>query len=169
MTRRALMLAVLFALGLAGAADAQDRIVYVVRHAERADVTGKSMIGPDDPPLSKAGEQRAQRLAEVLRSAGIRHIFTTEFQRTRQTAAPLASAAAVKPVMAAAKDTAALVSAIKAVNEPTLVVGHSNTVPEIVKQLGVAEPITLGEQDYDNLFVVIRHPSGPATLLRLHF
>jgi phosphohistidine phosphatase SixA len=105
----------------------------------------------------------------MLRSAGITHIFTTEFQRTRQTAAPLAEALKISPVMAAAKDTAALVRAVTAARGPALVVGHSNTVPEILSGLGVKEKITIAEQDYGNLFVVVRHGSGPPTLLHLRF
>lgn len=152
----------------AAVAAAQDSVIYLVRHAERSDTPTQTMMG-SDPPLSKAGHERAQRLASVLRSAGIKHIFTTEFQRTRQTAAPLAAALKIQPVMAPAKDVQTLVTELKQAKEPTLVVAHSNTLPEILKGLGVSQPVTIGEDEYDNLFVVVRHGSAPPTLVRLRF
>ena len=157
---------------LAQAASAQQTI-FVVRHAERSDGAGMAAPThsaiPDDPPLSDAGKARAARLATMLRSAGITHVFTTEFKRTRQTAEPLATAQKLKPVMAPAKDVDALVAAIRRTKGTILVVGHSNTVPEVLKKLGVKEEIKIGEQEYDDLFVVVRNASGVATLVRLRY
>ena len=164
-------LAVAFALLYAQAAAAQQTI-FVVRHAERADnapmASSKSAI-PNDVPLSEAGKARAAHLAAVLRSAGITHVFTTEFKRTRETAEPFATAQHVKPMMAPAKDVDALVAAISAAKGASLVVGHSNTVPDILRKLGVKETIKIDESEYDNLFVVVRSASGAATLIRLRY
>lgn len=168
----ATLLTALLTLSLAGAiaspATAADSVVYVVRHAERADASASSSMA-NDPPLSAAGAARAERLASLLRSAGIERIIVTEYQRTRQTAMPLATQLKIEPVMASAKDSAHIADVLKTAGGSALVVGHSNTVPEILKLLGVVEPITIAEADYDNLFVVIRHPDGTAMLLRLHF
>jgi phosphohistidine phosphatase SixA len=151
---------------------AAQQVIFVVRHAERADnatmAASKSAI-PNDVPLSDAGKARAVHLAAMLRSAGITHVFTTEFKRTRETAEPLATAQHIKPVMAPANDVDALVAGIKATRGASLVVGHSDTVPEILKKLGVKEPIMIGEQEYDNLFVVIRNAAGTITLVRLRY
>jgi hypothetical protein len=49
------------------------------------------------------------------------------------------------------------------------VVGHANTLPDVIKALGVAEPVAIGDNDYDNLFIVVRAPSGKATLIRLKY
>ena len=156
---------------LAAVASAQQTI-FVVRHAERADnapmASSKSAI-PNDVPLSEAGKARAAHLAAVLRSAGITHVFTTEFKRTRETAEPFAAAQHLKPVMAPAKDVDALVAAVKAAKGASLVVGHSNTVPDVLKGLGVKETIKIDEPDYDNLFVVVRSAAGTATLVRLRY
>jgi broad specificity phosphatase PhoE len=86
---------VLLVAGSANAAGQQ--VVFMVRHAERAASPAPAppaghmsmTAAADDPPLSPAGQERAARLAAMLRSSDIRHIFTTEFLRTRQTAAPL--------------------------------------------------------------------------------
>ena len=59
------------------------RTVVVVRHADKIDDT-------DDAVLSPTGEDQAKRLAHVLKDVGIRAIYTTQFKRTIQTAAPLA-------------------------------------------------------------------------------
>ena len=162
----------LVSLLLAQAASAQ-QTVFVVRHGERADGGGNMSAShagiPNDPPLSDAGRVRAARLAAMLRSSGITKVFTTEYARTRQTAEPLATAQHLKPVMAPAKDVDALVGAIRATKGAILVVGHSNTIPELLKKLGVREEVTIDEQEYDALFVVVRTASGAATLVRLRY
>lgn len=141
--------------------------IFVVRHAERADAgTAGATMMANDPELSAAGRARAQSLAAALKDAKIAAIYTTEYKRTRQTAEPLAGALGIEVTVVPARDLAALVGKLKGGGN-ALVVGHSNTVGPIIEQLGVAEPVTLGDEDYDNLFVVVRGEK-PA-LVRLHF
>ena len=64
------------------------RLIFVVRHAERADA---GMTAQTDPPLSAIGEARSSKLAGMLADAGVKDIFVTEFKRTQDTAKPLAS------------------------------------------------------------------------------
>jgi hypothetical protein len=67
-------------------------------------------------------------------------------------------------------DTAGLVAKIKsAAKGGVLVVGHSNTVPEILRALGVTETVTLGDGDFGDLFVVTLRPDGAATMERRRF
>ncbi|HEX6975123.1 MAG TPA: histidine phosphatase family protein, partial [Vicinamibacterales bacterium] len=94
-------------------------------------------------------------------------IFTTEYKRTQQTAAPLAKALGISVTTVPSKDTAGLIEKVKAASGNVLVVGHSNSVPDVVKGLGVTTPVTIGDAEYDNLFVV-RLGDRP-TVLRLHF
>ena len=166
MMRRAILAGVIL-LATAASAAAQGT-VFVVRHAERADAgtAGAGMMA-SDPELSEAGRARAESLAVLLKDAGITAIYTTEFKRTQQTAAPLAKALGIPVTTVAARDTAALVEKIKVATGNALVVGHSNTVPDVVKALGVATPVTVGETDFDNLFLVTTG-ARPA-LLRLHY
>ncbi|MGH9665016.1 MAG: histidine phosphatase family protein, partial [Bryobacteraceae bacterium] len=77
--------------------------VILVRHAERA--SGMTA----DALLNAQGEARARRLAEALRDAGVRAIYTTEVRRTQQTAAPLAEWLHLKPIVIAQKDVEGLV------------------------------------------------------------
>jgi broad specificity phosphatase PhoE len=165
--------AALCVIGAARAAHAADQVIFIVRHAERAQTPEgqpppKTMMA-DDPPLSPAGQQRAARLAAILASAGVKYIFTTEYQRTRQTAAPLAAKLNLRPVMSASKDPEPLVAQVRKAPGNVLIVGHANTVPDLLKRLGVKQPVTIGENDYDNLLVVVRRDSGEPALIRLRY
>ena len=155
-------------LSLAADAAAQST-VFLVRHAERADaVPGAPPAMNDDPDLSTSGHARAASLATLLKDAGITAIFVTEFKRTQQTAAPLAKALGIQVTTLKGNDHAPLLAALKKATGNALVVGHSNTVPEFIKALGVGTPVTIGTADYDNLFIVSNRQQPPE-LLRLHF
>jgi phosphohistidine phosphatase SixA len=141
--------------------------IFIVRHAERADGGGAASMNTD-PDLSDAGRRRAESLSTVLKDAQIVTIFVTEFKRTQQTAAPLARALGIELTAISSRDTASLVKKLESAPGNVLVVGHSNTVPEILTGLGVTTPVTIGDSDYDNLFIVTRG-SGPPRLLHLHY
>lgn len=163
---RHVLMALVTLVALASPALAQS--VVLVRHAERADTAaGGAPMMAADPDLSDAGHARARRLAGMLRDAGITAIFVTEFKRTQQTAAPLAAALKLTPTVVKAADTAALVARLKAATGHVLVVGHSNTVPEITAALSNTPPITIEDNDYGNLLVVSRGAAVP--LLRLRY
>ena len=149
----------IFLFGLT-AADAVP-FVFIVRHAEKA------TTGGDDPDLSDAGRKRADALARILKNSQITSVFVTEFKRTQETAAPLATAAHLTPTIIPAKDVPALVVKLRALNGNALVVGHGNTIPDLVKELGIATPITIPEDDYTEIFVVSL--ADPPQLLRLHY
>ena len=120
-----------------------------------------------DPDLSDAGRARAASLSAMLKDAKIAAVFTSEYKRTRQTAEPVAKAAGLDIVQTPSKDTNALAAKVNAARGNVLVVGHSNSVPELLKALGVTETVEIAETDFDNLFIVIR--GARPELLRLHF
>jgi len=157
----------IFALALlllAVAVPAQ-KAVFVVRHAEKA------AEGSDpDIPLSDAGDQRAERLAVLLQNVGITAIYSTDTVRTRATAQPLAAALHLPVRIYDGKNPQALREALRA--EPqaiALVVGHSNTVPDLLSTLGIAGKIKIADADYDDLFVVVPRPAEAPVLLRLKY
>jgi phosphohistidine phosphatase SixA len=161
------LLAVLALVALARPASAQSTIFFV-RHAERADSGGgEAPKMATDPDLSDAGRARALSLATVLKDAKITAIFTTEYKRTQQTAAPLARALGLTITPVSSKDMAGLVKQLKAVAGNALVVGHSNTVPDVIKALGAPPPPAIPDDEFDNLYVVTQGPA-PA-VLRLHY
>jgi len=120
--------------------------VLLVRHADRQ--------GSADA-LTPAGTARAQELARVLAKSGISAIYTSEAIRTQQTAAPTASLLGITPVAVTAADVAGLVSTIRGNNfgQRVLVVGHSNTVPQVIAEFG-GPAVTMGDNEYDNLYVL---------------
>ena len=86
-------------------------------------------------------------------------------------ASPTAKRQGLTPVTVPGKDTDALIAKIRAhgKDEVVLVVGHSNTVPEILKGLGHTVVVTVREEDFDNLFIVTMQTSGPPTVLNLKY
>ena len=140
------------------------KAVLIVRHAEKVDES-------DDPLLSAAGKARARNLARHLQSAGVKAIYVTQYKRTSLTAAPLAALAGVKPIVLPADGEQELLHRIRKdnANDVVLVVGHSDSVPELLRLMGHREPVTIASAEYDNLFVVIPDKGGPPGLLRLRY
>ena len=167
MNRLLLVLAVAL-MGAAPSPAAPATVVLLVRHAERAPGSG-------DVPISDAGQARAQALAEVGKGAGVSAIITTQFQRTQQTAAPLATALGLTPVVVAtgtvaAKHVADVAAAVRAQSGKTvLVVGHSNTVPAIVAALGGPRFRDYCEPEYDNLVVMVLDNESGVRMVRTKF
>lgn len=147
--------------------DTGSGLVFLVRHAERADAGMAAKIAGADPELSDAGKARAQALATMLKDVKITSIFTTQYRRTKDTAQPLAAAAGVQAVVIDSNDAAGLAAKVKAASGNVVVVGHSNTVPDVIKSLGITEAVTIADDQFDNLFVVVR--GAKPTLLRLHY
>jgi broad specificity phosphatase PhoE len=154
-------LAFIFSItSLAPASDAAP-VVFVVRHAEKATIAG------NDPDLSDAGQKRAEALARVLRDSQITSVFVTEFKRTQQTAAPTAKATHVSPIVVPANNVPGLVAKLRGLNGNALVVGHGNTILDLMKALGITTPISIPDNDYTEIFVVSLCDSPQP--LRLHY
>ena len=136
-------------------------VVFIVRHAEKASTGG------NDPDLSVQGQKRADALAQILKDSKITSVFVTEFKRTQETAAPTASAAHVNPTVLSANDINALVQKLRALNGNALVVGHGNTIPDLLKALGITTAVSIPEDDYTEIFVVLA--GDPPQLFRLHY
>jgi phosphohistidine phosphatase SixA len=151
---------ILFLVVLTAVAKA-DPFVVIVRHAE------KSLDGGNDPNLTPGGLARAQVLAEMLKDSGITAIFTSEFKRTQQTAAATAQALRVTPTIVPGKDSAAMVAKLREIKGNGLVVGHGNTVPELVKAIGIDTQINIQENDYNEIFLVSL--GQKPQLFRLHY
>jgi len=126
-----------------------DPFVIIVRHAEKANNSEK------DPDLSRKGVARAEILGTMLKDSGIKAVFATEFKRTQQTAAAVSKAiGGITPTVIPADATAELASKLRALNANALVVGHGNTIPYLIKALGIDSPVEIKENDYSQIFVV---------------
>ena len=160
------------ALAVAAAAlavyrSATTSLVVVVRHAE------KQLGSIDDPPLSPVGEARAERLARLLGDpsfGAVRAIIVTDTRRAQQTAAPLAKRLRLQPEVVSARDLDEVLARVRAHRgSRVLVVGHSNTVPELVSRLSGEAVPPIADDEYDDLYVISTPTFGPAALLRLTF
>jgi phosphohistidine phosphatase SixA len=108
--------------------------VVLVRHAEKS-----ADPGPD-PGLSDAGRARAELLARMLAKAGVTHLFSSQFKRATQTAEPLAKLLKLEPKLSPAGDTLRVAELVRDLPHGSLavVIGHSNTVPVIVRAFGAS-------------------------------
>jgi 2,3-bisphosphoglycerate-dependent phosphoglycerate mutase len=125
---------------------------YIVRHAEK-EAPANTMTS--DVPLSAAGKERAEALKNELGDKGIRHIYTTNYIRTRETARPLSASTEVTIETYDPRDTDFIVR-LKAIDKGnTLVVGHSNTVDDLVNGLTGKNLLQdLPDTQYGDLFIV---------------
>lgn len=128
--------------------------IYVVRHAEKA--------AGNNPPLSEAGHQRAGDLFRTLRGAGIQQIYVSQYLRSAQTADSLRIYLGIDTIQYIADDSGeGLMQAIQARGGKActiLVVGHSNTIPTIIKRLGKRNPLeaSIPDEQYDQLYFLNR-------------
>jgi len=144
-------------------------VVVLARHAE------KDLSSIQDPPLSPEGEQRAERLAQMFgRGKGVGRIdaiYVSELRRTQQTAAPLAERLGKRAVVVPAKDTKGLASRVMHEHEggTVLIIGHSDTVPELIHDLGDIDVPPIADDEYDTLYVLSIPSFGHASLLRMEY
>ena len=166
------LLLMIVVLGWGGFAEAQQAI-FLVRHGETV-----APKGTDLRPLSEAGQWRAVLLATLLKDAGINAIFTSDLERTVKTAEPLAQSLRIEPnylaqlnVRFKQNDVDAFVALLRSEHrrDIVLLVGHSNTVPALLKALGHPAEIKIPETEFDNLFMLISKSEGTPTLLRLRY
>ena len=148
--------------------------VILVRHAEKGSEPG------NNPSLTAAGQARAQNLVSVLEQAGVSAVYATQFCRTLQTADPVASdlgltiqvqtvpnvvlnpSACTPPVQASVSTHTTLADHVAEFSDrvrqdtgkAVLVVGHSDTVPQLIEALGVSPAPVIAANDYGQLFIV---------------
>ncbi len=133
----------------------------VVRHAEKAG------DDPRDPNLSEAGRARAAALAGLLQQRDLVSAYATGFRRTQQTAQPAADAHGITvATYDAALPAAEIAERLRRENAAgtVLVVGHSNTVPQIASALCACEVAPIDEDDYGNLYEIRIDGDGATAL-----
>lgn len=153
-------------------ATAQDQdgaaVVWLVRHAERADA---GMDDQPDPELSEIGRARAQELARLLGDAGITSIHSTPYRRTMQTARPLADALGLDVDEYDPRPGDAMQAFLAQLRTPGrhVVVGHSNTTPAMVERLGGDPVSAIATEEYDRIYVLHIGADGSVTSTLLRF
>jgi phosphohistidine phosphatase SixA len=132
-------------------------VVYLVRHAEKADTSR-------DPALSPAGKARAAELARMLGDAGVTQVWSTDFERTRSTARPTAEARGLQVQIYDPNDLKGFAARLAATPGRHLVVGHSNTTPALVRALGGTPGNLMADSEYDRFYVVTLGGTAPVTV-----
>lgn len=131
------------------------KTIYIVRHAE------KQLVG-NDPELAYVGGVRALKLSQILEKEDIKHVFSTDYVRTRNTARPTADQAGVEIEIYDPKNHDALVEELRKREGNILVVGHSNTVSQVANYfVGDGEKFAdLTDLEYDFIYVVTLEKNG---------
>jgi phosphohistidine phosphatase SixA len=157
------------ALGFWVVSAASTTTVFVMRHAEKLTSDPQDR----DPPLAPAGEARALELAQLFgrapRDQALDAIIVSEFRRTQDTVRPLANRLSVPVIVMPAEDPEG--TARRALRENrggrALIVGHSDTVPEIVEALSGADVGPMSESEYGVLYMVTVPRFSRAAVTRL--
>lgn len=165
-TRMFSLCLVLFTLAILPFCPAQQAII-LVRHAEKIadDMNGKAV------PLSKAGEERARLVAEMLKDSGITAIYASDTVRTRATALPLSKQLGLPIKNLEQRDPEGAVRFLRKENpnDVVLIVGHADTLPGLLRALGYRRDVRIHSNDYTNLFVVIPRVGKLPSVIRVSF
>jgi len=154
--KAAMIAGALLAMLAAMPASAADT-VYVIRHLQKE--------AGADPELTAEGKAGAATLADLIAGKGITAIYATPTRRAMQTAEPLAARLGLAVTPYDPGNPAALAKAAAGVKGAILIVGHSNTVPELVASFGGAEPAAIADDEFGTLYLV--HP-GSSRVEQLH-
>lgn len=128
-------------------------VIYLARHAEA--VYPPPEDSPRDPQLNAMGQDRADALARLLGSESITTVFSTDYHRTRETAEPLAASRGLQVEIYDPTDLPGFAQTLRATPGRHVVLGHSNTTPELAGLLGgdAGEPIDEA-MEFDRLYVL---------------
>lgn len=121
--------------------------LYLVRHAEK-------QTDSKNPPLTQCGKRRAKQLATLLGTANITSIYSTSYQRTMSTAAPLSNIKNIAIKNYNPRQLEQLSLHLKQRKENSLIVGHSNTTPQLTQLLSGRKIAGLDEEDFQMLYQV---------------
>jgi phosphohistidine phosphatase SixA len=126
---------------------------YVARHAEKM---AQPANGSSDVPLSEQGAQRAKALKEILKDKKIAYVFATNTIRAKSTAQPTSDYFHLSTTMYGPKPDSAFISLVKSKKKNVLIVGHSNTVDDIVNMLCGEKKVAgdLPDAEYSKLYII---------------
>jgi 2,3-bisphosphoglycerate-dependent phosphoglycerate mutase len=135
---------------------AQTTTYILVRHAEKDTTVQGSTMMQADPPLTKQGEARAQKLVNELKKYTIDEIYSTNYIRTKNTVSPLAQKASVEIQLYNPRELKTFTEKLlQAKNKTIVIAGHSNTTPSLVNLLiGKEEYKALDESVYNKMYIV---------------
>jgi broad specificity phosphatase PhoE len=121
--------------------------------------------------LSPDGKARALRLAGVLKDSGVAAIYVTDFARTVQTAYPLSQEIGRKLTVVPKGESQDLPERLRKeqAGQVVLLVGHTDTLPGLIKALGGPLDVKIDAQDYGNIFILTPKAQGAPGFLRMRY
>jgi phosphohistidine phosphatase SixA len=145
-----MIVVILGALAISCKNQNENKVIYMVRHAE------KDVVPKNNPALNTDGVIRSVDLANWFSKIGIDTIFTTDYTRTKETAKPLAEAKNLELSLYDAGELDDFSQKLERMEADTiLVIGHSNTILEQIESLGLERPQEkIRENEYDKIFEV---------------
>ena len=126
-------------------------VYYFIRHAEkdRSDSTNKN------PSLTIQGLERANKWALFFKDKNIAAVYSTNYIRTQQTALPIAKEQNIEIISYTAKELISEKFIANNKGKNIVIVGHSNTTPELVNSLlGERKYKDIADSENNNLFLV---------------
>lgn len=135
-----------------------DFTIYLTRHAEKQSES-------KDPKLTDCGAQRAQQLASILEKVNIERVYSTPYNRTMATAAPTAKQQGLVVEQYSPTKLALFAKKLLQKKESVLVVGHSNTTPQLSALLSDLDVADITEKEYRNLYQIQVSDSGKVLTL----
>ncbi len=154
------LLLLLLVLSFVATDNSQTTTVILVRHAEKQ--------AGSDPELTEEGKKRAELLARMMKDAGIKAIYASEYKRTLHTVEPLARQLNIDIERYHTAHSQALVDRILKAHkgDTVLIAAHSNTIPELLRILGVKVALDIPDSDYSGIYLVTVSNSSSLTVLR---
>ncbi len=131
-----------------------DKVYILFRHAEK--------MSGDDPHLKEEGTERAQRLANMWNKKGVTQVYSTDYNRTKETVAPLLESIQQSYELYNPRKLGAFSEMLLSKPAGVYVIsGHSNTTPTLANKLCDCEEYpNIDESDYSNIFVVVSNDKG---------
>ena len=148
-TRILLYIFACLSFGQAVAIESNDTYtLYLVRHAE------KQLSSDHDPDLNNAGKIRSHQLADWLQNKNIKDIWSSDYKRTRDTAKPLVTSLGIDLKIYDPGDQTVLVKKLTSSRNTALIVGHSNTIPDLARLLCDCSVADMADSEYERLIVI---------------
>ena len=156
--------ATLFLSGLFLISCQSTKDIYIVRHAE------KSTEPANDPHLTAEGKLRAETLKDILKDKKIKAIFSTEKQRTVETATPLSKLMNI-PIQYYGNDTLKIfLQMVTGLKKNALIIGHSNTCITMISTLNLPYTITfIPDNGYENIFILKIKKRKPVKIIETYY
>lgn len=137
--------------------------IYLFRHSEKQ--------AGENPYLTDKGQARADHLVSILKAHPHITLYSSNYNRTKSTAAPLAEHFNINPHIYNASDLATLKNQLLNHQGVVVVIGHSNTTPQLASLLSEQTIETMDEKDFSHFYLVSKLKEGgyKANMLTMDF